>query len=142
MSLEHPAFSALLHRLEVHAGPHDGDEPETVWSITARGIDGDATLWAYLRRSEVGGFGQAQAIGIVHHEVWRTVVEDQASRDRFLAWVLDYAAEVLWDTIRRALQAQAALMDFRFDLDAKAPEPEFRFASDDEELEPAEATSE
>lgn len=99
-----------------------------MWSISVRTIDEEIALWAYLRRRETEGLGQAQAVGLLGEHV-RATVESSSGDDHaeFLKWVEDYAAEVLWDTLRRAMQAQAALMDFQFDLDVKAPEASLKF---------------
>ncbi|WIB69769.1 hypothetical protein [Curtobacterium sp. MCBD17_026] len=45
------------------------------------------------------------------------------TREQAIEWGARYVFEPLWDTCRRALQAQASMMDFQFDLDTKAPVP-------------------
>lgn len=125
-------FSVDLHRIEVHAGPVDEHEREVVWTITAdRGFDGVVILWGYLRAADGGGYGQAQVVagggGVAD---WMTATRNKNNRSELKAWVAEHAAETMYDTARRALQSQAAMMDFYFELNTKAPEADLRIMVD------------
>lgn len=122
-------FSATLHRIEVHAGPIDperGDEFQ--WSVWVQAGQHDSILiWGYVRRVTPIGVGQALGLGLLLDRSWSTATEKKRSRQDLSKWVEEYASEVLWDTTRRALQMQAAMMDFQFDLDVQSPKVEIGF---------------
>lgn len=129
MSFDDPRSDLQLHRLEVHAGPHRLKDGEVLrWTIRVGRSDNDLVFQAYLGRHEVEGRGQAQAYA------FRIGGNDASvaswSRDQAVEWGARYAFESLWDTCRRALQAQASLMDFQFELDTKAPVPELEVEED------------
>jgi hypothetical protein len=139
MSLEEPQLGMVLHRIEVHGGPHQLENGETLrWSVRIGRQETDVIYLGYLRRREVDGYGQAQAFA------WRMGNGDPSaaewSRERLVDWGARNVFEALWDVCRRALQAQASVMDFQFDLDVKAPEPTLKFDEDEspEALEEAE----
>lgn len=120
----HTVFSTGLHRIEVHAGGVTDAERDMVWSVTAtRAVDASILLWGYLRIADGGGFGQAQVVASGPGNVtWSAAIKNKATRSELTAWVAEHAAEAMFDTARRALQAQAATMDFYFEVDNKAPE--------------------
>ncbi|MBM7504211.1 hypothetical protein ACFPER_12040 [Agromyces aurantiacus] len=128
---DHPVkFGVSLHRIELHAGPLP-DEDHFQWSLWTQAGAGDSVLvWGYVRRGAQTGFGQAQSFGVVLDRTWTEISASEESRAEFSEWVAAYASELLWDAARRALQAQAALMDFQFDLDVLAPPVELEFRAE------------
>lgn len=136
-----PRFSATLHRIEVHAGPVRREvDDETVWSVSIGSIDHETlALWAYLRRASTVGFGQAQALGFVRRS-WVEINATEQTKSDFVTWARENVTEVLYDEARRALQSQAAHMDFSFDLPLKAPSLEITWVEpEDDEAEPADS---
>lgn len=134
-------FSATVRRIEVHAGPSFEPEHDAEWRIHGHPIDAEKVmLIGYLRRSGAEGFGQAQVIGVLGESAWDAISASPESMSEFQSWAELYLAEVLYDEARRALQAQAALMDFQFDIALKAPPVEIELMtledeSDEEEEE-------
>lgn len=139
-----PRFIVSLQRIEVHLlQDPDALEDESIWSISVwPEVEGEVVIWGYLRRKSGRGYGQAQSVGVVReHPLMgsRDKPEDVAD---FREWVEQYAAEALYDVARRSLQAQAALMDFQFELDVMSPSTEIEFQiledeSDDDSSEAA-----
>jgi len=127
---EEARFSTSLHRIEVHAGAHAKTD-EFIWQVTVGEVAGLVALWGYMRCSMVQGYGQAQVVGTTL--VWKfdEVSKNKASRAEFAEWVQQYASEVMYDTARRALQVQAALMDFSFDMATEAPTATVQFEKRD-----------
>lgn len=126
MSTGKPVTDLHLHRLEVHSGPHKLDDGESLeWQIRVGRFKNDLVFVAYLGREEVDGTGQAQAFGFRLGRDDASVLE--WTREDAVEWGIGYGFEPLWDLCRRALQSQASAMDFQFDLDLKAPEPELSF---------------
>lgn len=124
-------FSTGLQRIEVHVGGDPDITPRNVWTLELQpGRDGAGVLQdftvaiGYVQRRGPEGFGQALAVGILLERPWEEVTATEHVEQQFVEWVRLNVAEVLYDTARRALQAQAALMDFQFDLDLKAPPTE------------------
>ncbi|PVZ94743.1 hypothetical protein DDQ50_13785 [Amnibacterium flavum] len=115
----------MLHRLETHAGPHNEALEEPVWTLTAFPSDELSTpvIWGYLRAESHDGFGQAQVLGVVSDpsRSWPAIAASNSGEADFAKWVAEHLAEVMYDTCRRALQAQAANMDFTFPLEKAAP---------------------
>ena len=126
-----PEFSVTLHRIEVHAGPSARDGDELVWELTAGpGVEDGVVLWGYLRRSESDGpFAQTQVVGFTSPWKWSDISSGTENHGPFNEWVARYAAESMFDTARRAIQAQAALMDTRFEIDLKAPPATVEFGA-------------
>jgi len=122
-----PAFFDKVYRIEVHGYPPvDEDERNPFfWRVTARISRNDnIILWGYLRQSGEDGFGQVQVLGFPRHFLWSEVTASEKATAKFLKWCRKHATEVLYDTARRALQTQAAAMDFQFELDVTAPDVE------------------
>lgn len=120
-----------LHRLEVHAGPLPADqtEPGITWAVSLRQNEDGVQIWGYLRRHGEEGFGQTQSVAFLNRPEWSSAAPDV--RPAIATWVEKYVSETMFDTGRRALQSQAALMDFQFDIDPQAPEAAPTFDEDD-----------
>ena len=120
-------LSSALHRIEVHAGPLR-DEPDFIWHVTAgEGSDDSISLWGYIKTTSFVGFGQAQVVTVTRDWAWSVASKNRKTREEFELWVQMYASEVMYDTARRALQSQAALMDFAFEIGAEAPDAQVEF---------------
>ena len=122
-----------LRRLEVHAiPPSESDrEPGITWSMWIRPTETGMDVWGYLRRKGEEGFGQAQSSAKVLKRNWSQSHNSLSTRKEMATWVERYVAEDLYDVARRALQAQAALMDFLFDIEPNAPHVEPSFFGDE-----------
>lgn len=121
------SFSTLIERLEVGRFPNDDDSEETVWNLHLVGSDADddnrfVVVSGYLRRNGTEGFGQVIASGLIDGVSLEEEEESPERWTKFVDFVRQYFAEVIYDTARRALQSQAAQMDFMFDLNTKAPD--------------------
>lgn len=115
-------FSAAVRRIEVHAGPLETSADEMAWILHGQPHESNKLLlYGYLRRSGPEGFGQAQVVGMVSDCPQDSLFEPLADGSTVAQAIeLDFA-ETLYDNARRALQAQASLMDFQFRLETKAP---------------------
>ncbi|ROR81146.1 hypothetical protein SAMN06295974_0371 [Plantibacter flavus] len=133
-----PSFFVRVSRIEVQTSSSiDESEKIFVWSVTARlGLNDSIFLMAYLRAAAEDGFGQVQVAGFTQDFSWSEVTGSAESTASYLDWSASYASEIMYDTARRALQAQAAAMDFQFDIDVSAPdEPVELRPPTDEQLE-------
>ena len=120
-----PLVLIRLHRIELHVEPN---EPESVWRLSAIEFgEGNVAVFGYILHSSEDGFGQAQVVLPVQHVKWSEAAKNKQSRAAFSDWVAKYAAEAMYDTARRALQGQAAMMDAFFDIAIKAPEVKVDF---------------
>lgn len=123
-----PPFSTALHRLEVGTAPNEELDEGVIWSVhLAQLAKSEDVLFpcvvatAYLSRNGPEGFGQVQAAGMIWN---RDIAIESQSKEAWSSFLdeLQYSyVEAIYDTARRALQSQAAQMDFSFDLDPKAP---------------------
>jgi hypothetical protein len=114
-------FSAAVRRIEVHAGPNPDAIDETHWQVHGHPLEEKILLIGYLRRTGEEGFGQAQVVGLLDDCAWTDISSSDEELNRFAEWVELHFVETLYDNARRALQGQAALMDFQLALDIKAP---------------------
>jgi hypothetical protein len=115
-------FSVVLRRIEVHNAAVPEIAHGMTWTINAGGGDDQCTLLiGHLLASAEEIFGQAQVIAMVGARPWPKSVKTKAARADFEHHIEVACAEAMYDTARRALQANAALMDFQFELDVNAP---------------------
>ena len=118
-------YSVDIFRVEVHRANPANDPEETFWQISAANIpEIGLMLLGYLRRAEPDGWAQIQLGCRLRSVTWKEATRSKAARAKFEDWVAEYPAENMYDVARRALQTQAALMDFSFDLDISAPDYE------------------
>jgi len=120
-------FGIFIRRMEVHAVGRIHDEDEKLgprWKVSIDSFNNKILINAYLSVMEKECFGQAQAAAVVLDEDTAALHADPEKAAAFTEWAASYCFEVMYDVLRRALQSQAALMDFQFDLDQEAPEPE------------------
>ncbi|EYT56020.1 hypothetical protein H490_0103840 [Leucobacter sp. UCD-THU] len=95
---------------------------------------GNIIVSSYLRVVEKEGFAQtlSQAVLLSEKMGWDL---DDWPEERFRDWVRVHVAEDLYDLSRRAIQSQAAQMDFQFNLELSSPDDvevhEVRFESQD-----------
>lgn len=117
-----PRLAVRLHRLEVHlAAPSDGF-PDTDWRVWAEGDSDSILVVGYLASSSPDGYGQAQVTALVLQRSISDVLSSETAQSEFIGWVKAYVTETMYDVARRALQGQAAQMDFSLPLPLKAPE--------------------
>jgi hypothetical protein len=118
-----------LTRIEVHhhVDMPDGMEPESRWQLTVFRTNDGIAVSAYLRTVEEEGLGQAQAGASYRREAWRAGETSPKVERKITEWILEYLNEIMYDLIRRALQSQAAEMDFQFAFPIRAPDPVLRF---------------
>lgn len=118
-----PEINFQLSRIEVLGVPTPEEHVEEGVTWAAHGHKGEPNFLmviGYLRRSGPEGYGQAQAAASF---LSTSTVRDLDEED-LESWLQAYVVENLYDVCRRALQSQAAAMDFRFDLPLGAPELE------------------
>ncbi|MBF4578907.1 hypothetical protein [Frigoribacterium sp. VKM Ac-2530] len=118
-----PEINFQLSRIEVLGvpTPEEHREDGVTWAAQGhRGDDHNLIVIGYLRRSGEEGYGQAQSVA----SFLVTSALHDLSDEKLNAWLQAFVVEHLYDICRRALQSQAAAMDFHFDLPLAAPEIE------------------
>lgn len=127
-SARRPLFSTNLQRVEVGIFPASGRDEGTVWNVHVHGIGADeetdhpfVILTGYLSSNGQEGFGQARVAGLLFDRDIEREVSDEARLNAFMLEIDEMYLEPMYDTARRALQSQAAQMDFHLELDVQAP---------------------
>jgi hypothetical protein len=118
MSQVFPLLGFRLVRLEV-ATQSAPEGPELQWIVWATDDDDPFTLvLGYLACRAPKGYGQARVAATIHD---RTFANEERPGDLEL-WIREHVLETLYDTGRRAINAQAAAMDVTLEMPTKAPE--------------------
>lgn len=114
-----PFVSQQLTRIEVLAAPtpEEYQEAGATWTVTALRRADALVIVGYLRRAGPEGYGQAQAAAVLREDSSFYSLPD----DELTEYLSGYMTENLYDICRRALQSQAADMDFVLDVPLIAP---------------------
>lgn len=95
-------------------------------------------FFAILRAENEQGHAIALGVAYAQNADESDTHEEVGSPEDFLAIAQQYAREPLYDFMRRAISAQAALVDIDLSMDLDSPEPEVTFVEDNESSEPLE----
>lgn len=121
-----PRLGFRLVRIEVAAEALI-DDPGDLWAAWASDDDdNDTVVLGYLRASSPSGFGQARGAAVIVGRSFASC-EDAAT---FEEWIRENVLEHLYDTCRRAINAQAAAMDVTIEIPTKAPNVELQRISE------------
>jgi hypothetical protein len=116
-------FEPNLSRIEVHRRPNPDPAMEPAWSLFLYPGEYSHVLMGILYIDGPKGTGQALALAMIDSaDSVDAEIEPEVLRD----WASIHCVEVIYDICRRALEAQAAQMDFSFTLPIKSPESEVK----------------
>jgi len=118
------SFEVFLGRIEVIRGKSTRED-DNVWRITIDRFKPEVTIVTGLfRTANKDGIGRILAHGVI---VSREDGNDMPSvEDLKESVIFRNCVEAIYDTARRSLNAQAATMDFSFDLPIRSPKAEIR----------------
>lgn len=120
-------YEALLSRIELLRGNREDPEDDgSNWSVSMEGVDATlVVLSGFLKVNSRDGVGRALVHGaIVLPDENDGVIPDVAEVREGL--VAESCAELMYDTARRAINMQAAMMDFAFDMPLRAPDTKIK----------------
>lgn len=116
----HFASDYSLTRIQVDKGQLKG-EPSLTWNLRFMPFpDGIGILMGSLKSETAEGVGQAQVFAYLVPLV-PTGEEEKLGPEPSFQWANEQAIRPLYDLAKRALESQAAAMDFSLDLPAHAP---------------------
>ncbi|MGL3805829.1 hypothetical protein ACSYDW_06990 [Paeniglutamicibacter sp. R2-26] len=116
-----PNFEAFLTRIEVAREPTENHADELKWEVGGHlHDDGFFVVSGHLYCQNEHGYAQTMAIGLVR--IKDTDFENLLDKELLREIAREIGCiEALYDSSRRAINAQSALMDFRLDMPMSAP---------------------